>query len=152
MKMLWHYDMREKRHLQYICSGCGSGGAKMHSTCILRSISRAKPVNSARCISRHTYSPRPRFSRASWVGHDGTERMISSSRSSIVYPTIIAQGKWRKARTSPARPFSVILNLRMISFAAIPATRPRTCSLINSAPVCPYLSAIKMNQKASTTR
>jgi hypothetical protein len=46
----------------------------------------------------------------------------------------------------------VILNLRMISFAAIPATRPHTCSLINSASGCPYYSVIEMNQKASTTR
>jgi len=26
------YDLREKRHLQYMSFGCGSGGAKMHST------------------------------------------------------------------------------------------------------------------------
>jgi hypothetical protein len=56
---------RVKRHLQNISGGCGSGGAKRHSTRIAGSISRAKPVNSARCISRQTYSPWPLRSRAS---------------------------------------------------------------------------------------
>ena len=56
---------RVNRHLQNISGGCGSGGAKRHSTRIAGSISRAKLVNSARCISRQTYSPWPRRSRAS---------------------------------------------------------------------------------------
>src|SRR4030042_2736538 len=43
------------------------------------SISRAKLSNSRRCISLQWYSFNPRFSRASWVGQEGTVRTTSSS-------------------------------------------------------------------------
>src|SRR4030042_6411946 len=85
------YFFKVNLHLQNRSLGWGSGGAKRHSTSIRSSISRAKLVNSPRCISLHTNSSNPLLRRASWVGQLGIVMLTSFSFSSISYPTRIAQ-------------------------------------------------------------